>query len=479
MAKKDKEKVKKSKSDVAYFDPSLILADDLDDIARRMHINEGGGDPGIPMSTGMLAHDMILGGGIRPSWLTIAGKEQSAKTTSAITIMASGIKHGITINAFWDYEGSTAQSMPYVRSILKSGGVTHSMKEVFGEKDHKTGKWITAPLVRYSEQSVGEKFFNWMAALQKQLPDKRKIGEDWWFVYEDTKQNKARVGEYANSSMSKKYGSGLYVPAADGSLQALIIIDSLPAMNPKSADEKEEGDNSLALQARMFSKHLPRVKGEMSPKRIAVIAINQLRDAPMVMYGPKENEPGGQALKFNSDQRIRSTPRALSAAPFNPKPGKDMPDELEASVQYEDGADQYRYINIKAIKNKLGQPGRSAWVRIWVEDGNGIAKGFDPFFDTIQYLKETGQLIGNQRHKLMLNLHGLGESKKTVPWMSLKRWVLGSKQDMRDISEKYGFKPMSLRAFCFKQMKDGTAEKLYVEKKRSKSKTEDDDGDSE
>jgi RecA/RadA recombinase len=275
--------------------------------------------------------------------------------------------------------------------------------------------------------------------------------------------------------MAKKYGKGLWVEAPDGNLQALVLVDSYPAMNP-TANDDDDANNSLALQARMFSKHLPRVKGRMAAKMVAVIGINQLRAVPMAMYGPKETEPGGVALKFNSDVRIQWTPIG-SNLPFIPKFDADDRLEHELSVTGS-GKDRYRYIRMKAIKNKLWTPGRKGFVRLWVEDGTGEARGFDPFFDTVMYLKETGQLKGSSSRKpFQLDLDGFGKAKKPVSWMMLKQWVLGTKEEKVKICTTLGYKPMDLRKYCFKQMSTGKAEELFVALRGSNTKIVDDEGD--
>lgn len=50
---------------------------------------------------------------------------------------------------------------------------------------------------------------------------------------------------------------------------------------------------------------------------------------------------------------------------------------------------------------------------------------------------------------------------------------------MTKISTALGFKPMSIRAFCFKQMRSGVAEDLFVKSRASKdAKGGSDDDDS-
>lgn len=289
----------KKKEELApHFDYISFLNESVNDVATRLNYDSDPIEAATPMSTGMLVLDLLYGGGIRAGWYTHFGKEQSSKTTGTLVIGASAVKQGVPLIAYFDYEGSTANSTPYIQSILKTCGVNKSITEVFGQRDVDSGKWITPPIIRFHPESVGERFFDYLASVLRALPDKKKVNGKWWLIYEDTKQNKAKIGEFANPAMAKKYGHGLWVEAENGELQGLFIVDSYPAMNPQSNDEDEQ-DNSIALQARMFSKQLPRVKGRLMQKMVAVIGTNQLRDAPMVMYGPKENEPGGQALKFN------------------------------------------------------------------------------------------------------------------------------------------------------------------------------------
>lgn len=464
-----------AKGDAPTFDVASLYAETIDEVSRRQNFDADLLEDMPPMSTGLLSLDLIHGGGIRPAWYTHYGPEQSAKTTGALTIMAAAIQAAVPIIGFADYEGSTKNSKPYVGSILKTAGVKVSVRDVFGRKDPTTGKYIVPPVVRYRSETVGEKFFDWLADILRKLPDKRKINGKWWLVYERTKVNISKLSAYADKGMPKKYGDGLWIPAPDAGLQALILTDSYPGMNPSSNDE-EDSDNSLALQARMFSKHIPRVKGRLAQKMVAVIGINQLRKIPMARYGPTEDEPCGQALKFNSDSRLRWYPRA-SGMPLGAKFNQDDKLEHEKSVEHE-GTDRYRYIHVKATKNKMWTPGREGWLRIWVEDASGTARGFDPVFDTLFYLKATGQLKGKNgmdRKFLQLDLEGMGKAKKTIPWDGLKKWILGDKETKTKVCAYLGYKPMDLRKFCFRQMETGVAEELYIKVRQAAKEAGEDD----
>lgn len=312
MARK---RVSSDDSDVK-FDYLSLLNETIDDVSHRLNYDSDPLEEATPMSTGMLILDLLYGGGIRPGWYTHFGAEQSSKTTGTLVIAASALKQNVPFISYFDYEGSSANSIPYIQSIVKTAGLNQSVGQIFGTKDPDTGKWITPPMIRFHAESIGERFFDFLGAVLRELPDKKKINGQWWLVYDEAnKKAKAKVSEFADPTMAKKYGKGLWVPAENGELQAIFIVDSYPAMNPASNDE-DETDNSIALQARMFSKQLPRVKGRLMQKMVAVIGTNQLRAVPMAMFGPKEAEPGGQALKFNcfGENTLLHTPYGMLTA---------------------------------------------------------------------------------------------------------------------------------------------------------------------
>lgn len=390
------------------------------------------------------------------------GEDEHVFDISLRGVNSDVLPHSIITNGVVTHN-STKNSRPYIGNVLKTMGVTQTVDEIFGKVDKETGEIIIRPLIDYFATGEGEKFFDWLAAIEREFPDKRYIGKKWWLVYTDTKENKAKYSEFADSSMTKRYGKGIWIPASDGNLQGLVIVDAWSAMNPDSNDD-EEADNSLGVQARFFTKHLNRIKGRLAPKMIALIGMNHLADIPMAMYGPKQKEKGGNELRAKSDCRIWNYSRS-SGMPFNPTFDKDEGCEVEPSVTTE-GYDRYRYILSKNIKNKLWTPKRKAWFRIWMEDGNGDAQGFDPFFDTMCYLSETGQLIGNVRKKLKLNLDGIELTTPLTNWADMKKWVLGTKEQKIEICQKLGIaKPFDLRNYCFKQMATGKGEALYVKRK--------------
>lgn len=281
------------------FDPFSMIDDEIDGMEKRFKLNSMSIDKNEPrFSTGLLSLDTMLGGGLLGGgWYTFFGGEQSAKSTTAMNVMASIVaqKDFTGKAAAFDYEGSTQGD--YVENIMRGMGIKEDITNVFGIRDDETGQWVVKPRIRYYSPDTGEKFFDYLAKLEKVLPDKVKMNDSWYYVFENTKANqKSLKGHYDKAYFSKH--NKFRVPAKDGSIQAVVLVDSYPAMLPSQADEKDEGDKSIGLQARMFSEGMKRVKSAMRRKRVVVLGVNQLRKIPMAMYGPTENEPCGESLKF-------------------------------------------------------------------------------------------------------------------------------------------------------------------------------------
>ena len=446
-----------------------LIADKVNEVARRQNYLPTSLDVMPSMSTGSLALDYIMAGGIRPGFYVSAGEEQSGKTTSQLVTLASCIKEDVAEITFADAEGSTGNARNYVTNIVNiNNGTEFRPADVFGREDKKTGEWINPPIFRYRNDAVAEHFFDFAVGALNEMPDKRFARGEWWYVFKNTVPNKAAYGKYADKAMSR-HGDGIWVPCEEGGkLQAVLFIDSVPALCPAARTE-EDNNKSIGLLARILSDNLPRLKGLLQSKMVAVFATNQLRDNINVRagYGPPKKEAGGNALRYFSDVRLMHS-RRVTGYPLWGKldsvEGVQGKVELERSV-LKKGDDTYFYVNIKFAKNKLSSSTRSTWARIWMSDPTNEAFGFDPFFDTMQYLYNSGQLVGRGRGSLKLLLHTkpTGEivETKVVDWFDMKRWILGDRETKEAIAEKYGVPVVDLRAHCFKQVKHGYAEKLF------------------
>ena len=80
----------------------------------------------------------------------------------------------------------------------------------------------------------------------------------------------------------------------------IIVIDSVAALVPRAEIEGEMGDTQVGLQARLMSKALRKIAGNVGRSGCLVVFLNQLRQKIGVTYGSPEVTTGGTALKFLS-----------------------------------------------------------------------------------------------------------------------------------------------------------------------------------
>ena len=74
----------------------------------------------------------------------------------------------------------------------------------------------------------------------------------------------------------------------------LIILDSIPGLSSESILKTEMGDQSVAPDARMWSKAYKKLKSVLNRTDTALVMINQLRDDVGNTYGRGITTPGGK-----------------------------------------------------------------------------------------------------------------------------------------------------------------------------------------
>lgn len=163
----------------------------------------------------------------------------------------------------------------------------------------------------------------------------------------------------------------------------LIIIDSVPACQPKEDLEKLEKDaeneTRIGGVARLFSKMLPIIVRECEKSGTILILINQVRDKMNAMlFGEKDDTPGGRAIKFYSSIRIKVARRAWIEIP-NKNPKISSQNEKIGMV-----------MKCKVVKSKVCNPFGEAEIPLFFD------RGFTSFASLKQIRKEI--MLANSRN---------------------------------------------------------------------------------
>lgn len=350
------------------------------------------------------------------------------------------------------------------------GNTLKTLEDMFGVIDDK-GKAIVEPKVRYMTLDTAEEFFDGASSLLRRLPDKVYVEGKWWYAWDDSKVARQQSKGQHSAVMYSRY-KRLMVEAENGTPQGMFFIDSYPMMFPNNLNEDDKG-SGMAAVARAMSANVPKVFSKLRKKNFSIVGVNQLRQKPAVMYGSPFYEPGGDTLKYASSCRIWLTPRSVPH-------GKGQI-EKERSVLDPGAEDTYRYIHMRTVKNKTFTPYLETWQRIWVDDGSGFAHGFDPVWDTYQFLLETGQLGPNSSLKRGLTLPTLlPDLKKPIAWLDFKGLILLNGKDLKELCAKLGIKTNpKIRERCRKQLEDRTAFTKYFDTIANRGKGGDDDEDEE
>lgn len=122
--------------------------------------------------------------------------------------------------------------------------------------------------------------------------------------------HRAQYGEEAINDIIKFAKAGI----------PIICLDSVPACQPREDIEKVEKDSENEMRmggtARLFSKTLPSIVHICEETGTTVILINQVRDKMNAMlFGEKDDTPGGRAIKFYSSIRVKVARRAWIEIP--------------------------------------------------------------------------------------------------------------------------------------------------------------------
>lgn len=446
----------------------------------------------------------LIGRGFRYEQIVKVTTSRSVKPVYDLTVptvkqfLANGLVAHNTTLSMMGLAASVQSNVPLVIMIDAEGTISLDYSEsVFQSFD--IGDVFENGRARYYNQNVIEDVSALLAGIVRKLPDKIYLEDEKTWAYAVPKgttgtemvANLEKAGLKPDRKLSAS-GSGKtwYFPTSYDGPEAVIIVDSWAAMMPRNLAETE-GDlaGGMAVNARAFSKELPRFVGSLKQKGIALWSINQLRNDPSVRYGDPLKEKGGEALQFAAGIMCRTYSRAVPQGLIRDKEAYSL--EIEPSITKKGGHDRYAWKQFVNTKNKFGRPFLKGMMRVWVADAEGKARGFDPVQDTLEFLQLTGQISGT-RKKLKIDLRpGVKVppplsflSKRTMTYMEFKMMILAAhiKGDADLVKRsKATFKTdraPDLRAHLFKQLREDKT--LWASQVTSdKAKVSEDDSEAE
>lgn len=205
-----------------------------------------------------------------------------------LALGVGGIPKGRIIEFFGDSSaGKTTLSLNFIRQVQQKGGIA-----AFVDAEHALdSKWAKARGVNIDELLISQ----------------------------------PGCGEEALEITEELIESGQV---------AIVVVDSVAALIPRAELEKDMGESSMGLQARLMSQACRKLTAMVSKTGTILIFLNQVRDT-IGGYGPTKTTTGGNALKFYASQRL----------------------ELARKETLKKGEDVYGVkTRVKVVKNKVASP---------------------------------------------------------------------------------------------------------------------------
>lgn len=198
-----------------------------------------------------------------------------------------------------------------------------------------------------------------------------------------------------------------------------VVQDSIAAAIPESQSAKGSEYSKLNMNdstalSRILSTTLKSIKSAAEEYDATFLYLNQERDIPGVIYGPKTTAPGGKAMGFMADGRIHLTR------------------SVEKSKE-DDGGIVRQVIKIECIKSKLTAPFKKTQIDLRFDEF-GMAY-FDAEAGLIQHMVDKGILEMDGRTLIWEGERYFGAPKIAGLAQSLRE--NGQRQKLEDLLREY------------------------------------------
>jgi recombination protein RecA len=254
------------------------------------------------------------------------------------------------------------------------------------------GKTLLAMFIASNIQKKGDRIL-WIDAERVFNPEYTKqIGIDLSNLDVFTPDS----GEQALDTVERHTATGGY---------GMVVIDSVAALVPEKELDSEPTDVTIALIAKMMSRHLRKITGIAASTKTILIYVNQVRDnLVMFGYGKKTITTGGKALPFYCSVRL----------------------EVKVVGKIKDKKEQIigNRIKIETIKNKVGLPFKTAEIDLYFE------KGIDTVGDLFDVAVQKGIIIKTG------NSYAFGEVKLGVGRDNVRAYIEEHPEILKDIKTK-------------------------------------------
>lgn len=198
------------------------------------------------------------------------------------------------------------------------------------------------------------------------------------------------------------------IEIADRNKERLLIIwDTIAATSTKSEMEKETGESTMGIHARLISQGMRKITRVISKKSVALLCINQTRQKLGVMFGDTTATFGGKAMEFYSSVRIKLNK------------GQKIKDDKKV-IGHKTVAE--------CVKNKVAAPFRHGELPIYF--GNGINDSESVF----TFLRDEGIITGGAGGNYKLELY---EGEEPITFKS-SNWFAVFEENYESIQEFVG-----------------------------------------